>query len=236
MISEVQQCVRIIRRPVKHARLRVREDESVELIAPEDFTEGEIESILRRKTPWIHRQKEFFRVHPKRLPAREDGGVVLFDEVFQFVKAPELGQQVVINREEKLIKSGRMFDDAAERARWRRTFARRFLVERTAELARKHMLMFGRVFVRAQRTRWGNCSAKKNISLNWRLVMAPEFVIDYVVLHELVHTHVMNHSPRFWVHLSAICPDCAKAIDWLHRNRGAALTPEEIKIEEEATQ
>ena len=58
----------------------------------------------------------------------------------------------------------------------------------------------------------------RNISLNWRLILAPEYVIDYVILHELLHTQVLNHSRRFWVLLKALCPHCDKAIGWLNAN------------------
>jgi predicted metal-dependent hydrolase len=94
-----------------------------------------------------------------------------------------------------------------------------YLTKRTAVLARKHGFTFGRIFVRAQRNQWGNCSASCNVSLNWRLVMAPRYVSDYLILHELMHTRIMNHTHRFWVHLKAICPGLKDAISWLEANR-----------------
>ena len=221
MTTGMSNGVAIIRRAVKHARLRVREDQSVELITPNDFTKREIDTILERKAGWIEKQQRFFHEHPRRKVAAGDGGVRLFGDTYQAVTVPELGREVAVDSAKKVVRSGRGLDDLAER----RLFARRFLVERTAALARKHKLAFGRVFVRSQRTRWGNCSAKGNISLNWRLVEAPEFVIDYVILHELVHTRVMNHSHRFWVHLAAVCRDHKKAVEWLNSNRPEGETP-----------
>ena len=64
-----------------------------------------------------------------------------------------------------------------------------------------------------------NCSTNGNISLNWRLVTAPRYVADHLILHELLHTRIMNHTHRFWVHLKAICPDHKNAIAWLQSNR-----------------
>jgi predicted metal-dependent hydrolase len=66
-------------------------------------------------------------------------------------------------------------------------------------------------------TKWGNCSAKKNISLNWRLVRAPQNVVDYVILHELLHTEIMNHSQQFWIRMRSIVSDYQTALAWLEK-------------------
>jgi predicted metal-dependent hydrolase len=77
--------------------------------------------------------------------------------------------------------------------------------------------------ISSARTRWGSCSSKKTISLTWRLVMAPLEVIDYVVVHELVHLHHPNHSKDFWQGVEAILPDYRKRRAWLKKN-GRMLT------------
>ena len=65
------------------------------------------------------------------------------------------------------------------------------------------------------KTRWGSCSAKKNINLNWRLILAPPKVIDYVIAHELSHTVHMNHSKQFWAHVEGMIPDHRRYRKWL---------------------
>jgi predicted metal-dependent hydrolase len=72
-----------------------------------------------------------------------------------------------------------------------------------------------RVAIRDQRSRWGSCSPRRDISLNWRLVMMPAEVRDYVLLHELAHLRVPNHSRRFWRLLDEICPSWRAARRWL---------------------
>jgi predicted metal-dependent hydrolase len=214
--------VSTIRRPVKHARLRVREDFRIELVVPADFTQAEVASVLRRKATWIERQLSFFRAHPPA-PATDPGTIILFGEPFNLLQVAALGRQVIVDEQEKTVRSGPDLSRASERAKWYRAFAKDYLTKRTGELARKHGFTFGRIFVRAQRNKWGNCSASGNVSLNWRLVMAPRYVSDYLMLHELMHTRIMNHTHRFWVHLKAICPDQQEAIAWLQTNRAPAL-------------
>ena len=89
------------------------------------------------------------------------------------------------------------------------------LTARTFELAATHQLAVRRVTVRNQRSRWGSCSAKRTISLNWRLVQTPAFVRDYIILHELMHLREMNHSLRFWNLVKEVCPNYPEAEAWL---------------------
>jgi hypothetical protein len=69
-----------------------------------------------------------------------------------------------------------------------------------------------------QRTKWGNCSALHNLSFNWRLIMAPDFVMRYLVTHEAVHLAVPDHSQRFWLTVQSLCPDMERARQWLGAN------------------
>jgi len=101
---------------------------------------------------------------------------------------------------------------------WR--LAARELPVRTLELAAWHNFTVRRVTVRNQRSRWGSCSRRGTISLNWRLIQAPPFVRDYIVLHELAHLKEMNHSRRFWREVARLCPDFADAERWLKQHSG----------------
>lgn len=76
--------------------------------------------------------------------------------------------------------------------------------------------------IRNQRTRWASCSAKGAMSFNWRLLLAPEPVLDYVVWHEVSHLEVLDHSPRFWATVARFCPDHRDHAAWLRRH-GATL-------------
>ena len=85
-----------------------------------------------------------------------------------------------------------------------------FLRHRLQELAEKHGLEYNRVTIREQRSRWGSCSHRNTISLNRRLIVLPPELRDYVILHELVHTRVHNHSARFWAELQQHLPAARK--------------------------
>ena len=85
--------------------------------------------------------------------------------------------------------------------------ARKILETKLAELAQLHNFQYNRVSIRNQRTRWGSCSSKNNISLNMKLLHLPEQLIDYILLHELVHTRVKNHSKDFWNELETVVPN-----------------------------
>jgi len=90
---------------------------------------------------------------------------------------------------------------------WLGNFAKRYLPERTYQLALRHDYKINKVTVRNQKTRWGSCSASGNLSFNFNLVQYRKDIIDYVILHELCHLNEMNHSPKFWKQVEKICPN-----------------------------
>jgi predicted metal-dependent hydrolase len=99
-----------------------------------------------------------------------------------------------------------------------RELAARELPQRLRAHAAHHGLTVTHVTIRDQHTRWGSCSPGGRISLNWRLVQMPDAVCDYVLVHELMHLRVPNHSRRFWREVRAACPEYERARDWLRRH------------------
>jgi predicted metal-dependent hydrolase len=108
---------------------------------------------------------------------------------------------------------------------WYRRRAERELPDMLRALARQHDIEVAGVTVRDQRSRWGACSSKGKITLNWRLIRVPEFVREYVLLHELMHRRELNHSRRFWRLVAACCPRQVEARRWL-KTEGKLLWPE----------
>ncbi len=84
--------------------------------------------------------------------------------------------------------------------------------------ATKLNVKFNRISIRDTSSRWGSCSSNKNLSFSWRLILAPKYVLEYVVIHELCHLIEMNHSKNFWQLVVTLCPDYRNAISWLKIN------------------
>ena len=99
------------------------------------------------------------------------------------------------------------------------------LAEALARIAKALGVAVGEASIVDNRYRWGSCTVKDNVSFNWRLIKAPMFVIDYVIIHELAHLMEGNHTPRFWNIVGANCPLSGKAKDWL-KEHGQLLEEE----------
>lgn len=141
-------------------------------------------------------------------------------EAYAFVEA----NRDWIERQRALVRSRRVqapaIDPALQAALIQR--ARRELPEQLLALAAAHGITVRRVSIRNQRTRWGACSPSGVITLNWRLIQTPDFVREYVLIHELMHRRELNHSRRFWRLVAAACPRMAEARAWL-RTEGKRL-------------
>jgi predicted metal-dependent hydrolase len=114
-----------------------------------------------------------------------------------------------------------------DEAALKRRAAKELPVELLA-LAGAHGITVTRVSIRNQRTRWGACSSNGSITLNWRLVLVPPFVREYVMIHELMHRRELNHSKRFWRHVIAACPQHQEARKWLRAEGQRLFTGQEM--------
>ena len=106
---------------------------------------------------------------------------------------------------------------------WLRREARAAIADYLPSVASRIGQQPGRVYVMGQRTKWGNCSSRRNLSFNWRLILAPYFVLRYLVAHEVVHLAVPDHSAKFWLTVQSVCPETERAKQWLSRHH-AQLT------------
>lgn len=126
-------------------------------------------------------------------------------------------QQGIMQEREKMRQQARIHLDAAQEKELRER-ARSVLAQRTAYFARQIGVTYGRITVRDQKTRWGSCSQTGNLNFNFRLILAPPEVLDYVVVHELCHRRQMNHSAQFWQEVAQVLPDYRKRKAWLTEN------------------
>lgn len=213
--------VDLVRNPrARRYIVRVPAVDRVRVTIPRGGSVDEALRFVRRHTAWIARQLRQRRANPVRPRSWTVGAVVLFRGWLMTLAAGSESplRTVRLGLEEIAVPNGAAdLRPTLELHLWR--LAARELPPRVFELARQHGLEVRRVAVRNQRSRWGSCSRRKVISLNWRLIQAPPFVADYIILHELMHLREMNHSARFWQAVADVCPDYRAAERWLSRAR-----------------
>jgi predicted metal-dependent hydrolase len=95
----------------------------------------------------------------------------------------------------------------------------KIIMHRVAELAEQYGFAYNNISIRDQSTRWGSCSVEKNLNFNWRLILAPVKVMDYVIIHELAHTIHMNHGSKFWDVVKNFEPNYKAYVKWLKQNQ-----------------
>lgn len=100
--------------------------------------------------------------------------------------------------------------------------AKQVIPQRVEYFAGLMNVQYNKIFIRHQKTRWGSCSAKKNLNFNCLMMLTPSEIIDYIIVHELCHLKQMNHSKNFWSEVERYLPEYKKSYDWLKKN-GAAI-------------
>jgi predicted metal-dependent hydrolase len=202
--------------------LRLRPDGVVRVTIPARGSRREAIEVIERHRPWIERQWRQRMAEHRAHDVWDDGTRILFRGIeVRLSVQPALGdRQVRFADQVVTVRGGALVREAVE-ARLRE-LAGRELEPRLRGFAAAHGLAVRRVTVRNQRTRWGSCSRRGSISLNWRLVQMPPAVSDYILLHELMHLRQANHSRRFWREVETVCPEYREAEAWLRR-RGRTL-------------
>lgn len=125
---------------------------------------------------------------------------------FLLEKENWIRQKVKLQKENAMKRQEKREMPEAEK-KYYRNLAREVLGARTGYYARKMGVTYGRISIREQKTRWGSCSSAGNLNFNWKLLLMPPELLDYVVVHELAHRKEMNHSPRFWAIVEKELPD-----------------------------
>jgi predicted metal-dependent hydrolase len=214
----------VVSRTAKKLRVRVGPN-GVQVTQPMSRSRGEVSGFLRKHEQWLLQQlqrvaslgslRRSRRPHLHHITFRGRSTPV------HVKSAPhQRGNRVAMRNGSIVIQKGSGSSLEAQRSlqKWLRREARRDIVKQlfvvTAHIKRQP----NTVYVMGQRTKWGNCSAMRNLSFNWRLILAPEFVLRYIVTHEAVHLALLNHSPRFWLTVQSLCPEANRARLWLAKH------------------
>jgi predicted metal-dependent hydrolase len=209
-----------IRRSDRARRVRVTVDPSrgVEVVLPRRAAEREAAAAIRELRPWIERRvAELERV---RAAVTARGNTVPYlSRTLRLVAQPRR-TRVHRRGDDLLVPEGS--DQLPALERFYRRAAQHEIAPRLDAACAAVGASYSRLSIRSQRTRWASCSRGGAMSFNWRLLLAPEPVLDYVIWHEVCHLEVMDHSPRFWALLAARCPAYRQHVRWLRRN-GATL-------------
>ncbi|ADB49516.1 M48 family metallopeptidase [Conexibacter woesei] len=208
-----------VRRSDRARRVRVRVDGTtgIEVVLPRRAPEREAAAAVRQLRPWIERRvAELERT--RALVAARGASVPYLGETLRLV--PERERTRVHRRDDLLLVPAGDHREAVER--WFRRRAQEEIAPRLDHATAVAGTEYSKLTIRGQRTRWASCSTNGGMSFNWRLLMAPAPVLDYVVWHEVCHLEVMDHSPRFWALLASRWPDYRAHSAWLRRH-GATL-------------
>lgn len=198
--------------------LRLRPDGTARVTVPRGGSVSEARRFANRNLAWLEAQLKRPPAHPPAPPEWRPGSEVLFRGELARLEVEVNGDEAVRLGSEKFAAINLAGDLRPVIERHLRRLAERELPLRVMEFATRHQLSVRRVTVRNQRTRWGSCSRRGTVSLNWRLIQTPPFVCDYIILHELMHLREMNHSARFWRQVETVCPDYRTAEQWLKQH------------------
>lgn len=209
-----QSKINIKKRPVKHARVRVSEDNLITFIVPDDFTEKDVISLQNKKAKWIFKQLSFFNLNGKVNFELGKNEILFYGYPYKVLF--DLNENSSIDRENKIIRHNKDLLYKENQINWYKRIAKEHIKAKVDLIAKIYNLNYNKLFIRSQYTKWGNCSPKKNISLNWKIIKMPDYVQNYLITHELLHTKIMNHTQAFWMHLSTLIPEYKKAVNWLH--------------------
>ena len=199
-------------------RLTLRKDGAAVVTIPVRGSEAEARAFAAQHADWLRRARARHARRPRPAAVWNLGTAVPWRGEMTEIRAACAGGRPKVCLAADVFPVPALTGDL--RAPLEAQFARRARIElpaRTWELAAEKGADVKQVTVRNQRSRWGSCSAGGTISLNWRLVQAPESVRDYIICHELAHLREMNHSDRFWAHVEALFPAWREAERWLKR-------------------
>jgi len=215
--------VQLIRSKRRTLSLEIREDLEVQIRAPRWAAESDIARFIESRRDWIDKARLEIKRRAEIL--RGSGGLYWKGQRYPLFSEEGLRERFCFSGDRFLIHP-LWFNEAEKVAEaWFRKQAGEILHSRLRELSSSSGRTYGRFRLGSARTRWGSCSQSGVITLHWRLVWVPDWVRDYVILHELCHLSHFDHSRAFWQTLAGLFPDFSQACAWLKDHAGILTLP-----------
>jgi predicted metal-dependent hydrolase len=205
----------------RYIRLEVRAETGLTVVIPRSHKARHIPDLLEAKRGWILNKLakyDQFQTHKMGNELGSGDTIPYLGQDLEIVRRQNHGSSDGVRLEQnKLIVSLRAQNGRVDLIleQWYRTQAAELITAKAKKLGARFGLTYNRLIIRGQKTRWASCSHKGNLSFNWKLLMAPEPVIDYVITHELVHLKEMNHTKKFWQLVTQYCPRWREHKKWL---------------------
>ena len=213
--------------------IKLDEQCNLEVRSPEDIEEQEIREVLKDKSSWIlEKLKEKERIKPAPKPKEFLSGEKLpylgrryrlkvsASEEISKVQVKLFQGKFIINYPQSLKSNDSQRREAIRNKliEWYRAHAKDKIKERVEKYKGRLGVEPNNVVIKKQKKRWGSCSSKNNLNFNWKIIMAPMSIVDYIVVHELTHLKYSNHSKEFWQTIETIIPDYEDRLEWLKIN------------------
>lgn len=212
-----------IKRSTRRRKLTitVERDRSIVVHVPEGISDEKIRKVVDSKRQWIyektcHSQKYRDLPHPPGKELVSGESALYLGRQYRIEMIKDLSEIHFARR--FLIPSIQVNKRGEALREWYISKAKEKIIPRVKSHARQLGVDFDKVKIMDSHYRWGSCTVNNNVNFNWRLIKAPMFVIDYVIVHELSHLIESNHTPRFWNIVSAQFPTSEKAKAWLKEN------------------
>lgn len=216
----------IIRSRRKTLALHVNSDATLTVKLPYGVSQAYAEEFIAKKRRWIEKkQVEFIATREKHKPKQYVTGEEFYfaGKRYELEIIPGSKAKLALTAEGKFRITQKCLEAPKHYVEWFcKQFAKQYLEGRTSELAEALGYKYRSIKINSAKTRWGSCSRSGNINYSWRLVMMPAEMIDYVIVHELVHLEIHDHSGRFYSRLASFMPDHKRREKWLKENAGMA--------------
>jgi len=201
----------------RQARLEMGQD-GLNVVLPRGGSPGDAPALLEKYRRWILQKLDNYA---RGMAALKPGHLAYLGQEYPLAIVPDgHGRGYIRLASDRLeVTANRSGDKLRENLEaWYREQARAIFTARSATVCEKLGLSFNRISIRDQRTRWGSCSSRGNLNFNWRIIMAPPEVVDYIVAHEVAHLRERSHDRRYWALVAGCCPDWAAQRRWLREN------------------